>query len=169
MTPTKAMQGRLTRVFNACEAVATHEPPIPYRYSGAHNIQWLDSLSYAQGIGLPGAGRDCSSALSIALRAGGLCWNPRPPFPLSTAQFIQWGVPGPGVLLTMAVVNTQAMAHCAIRFNLDYAAKLGLGWNKSAGALAADGWFQAPHTGLNVGWLNLGDLGPYILRHWAGS
>lgn len=140
-----SLKPRVEAVYQECgRLVGT-----PYVFSGAHNSRWLPSLDYANGISAPGAGIDCSSGCSIALRAGGLCWSPRPPFPLSTANFIEWGDPGPGELMTLWVRNDSVEQHCGLQFH---------GFDQE--------WWQASNPRSGVGWLQL-DTAGFQARHWA--
>lgn len=137
-------------------------------------------LSYVFGAGHnaafdPTHGVDCSSGVSILLRAGGLLANPRAVLPYNTELLESWGVAGAGELITVAVEDTTAppkgnFHHCAIRFNVQAAHDHGLNWNL---ALASDGWWQAANAsrpaGHQVGWINLGPTAGFNLRHKAGT
>jgi hypothetical protein len=146
------MTDMLPRV-KLCYAKAGSLVGLPYVFSGGHNSLWLPSLSFAQGIGTKGAGVDCSSGVSIVLRAGGMCWNPRPPFPLSTGNLMEWGEEGLGLYMSVYVRNDAVEEHTGLWFNPRF---------------FEHEWWQAPHTGADVGWMTLDTTG-MIVRHWPNS
>ena len=152
LTPVeKDLLRRVKQVYVECgDLVGT-----PYRFAGGHNSLWLPSLSYADGIGAPGAGVDCSSGSSIALRAGGLCSNPRPPFPLSSGNFMGYGKPGAGRWLTVHA-NTH---HMGLEFTIPR--------SLDPTGFYQNQWFQAANPTAGVGWITLDTTG-MVSRHWPG-
>lgn len=128
---------------------------LPYVFSGGHNSQWKPSLSYATGIGAPGAGIDCSAGVSYVLRAGGFCWGPRAPLPLATGNFMEWGIEGVGKWLSLYCRNDSVEQHCGLRFSIGEP-----GFENT--------YWQAPHTGEDVGWLTL-DITDMRAAHWPST
>ena len=123
--------------------------PVPYQFSGGHNAEFAPSLSYAEGIGAPGAGVDCSSFASIVLRAGGILAIPRAPLPLDTADFLTWGLVGKGEYLTLWVRNDAEVEHCFLEFAFPHR------------------FCEAPHTGENCHWFTNADTSTFTARHWS--
>lgn len=143
---------RVKQVYVECGDLAG----VPYVFSGGHNPQFLPSLSFGNGIGAPGAGYDCSSGASTALRAGGLLAIPRAPVPLDTAQFLTWGQPGLGRWLTVWVRNDSVEQHMGLEFSI------------ATSGFYAKRWWQAANPRNGIGWLTLDTTG-MMPRHWLGA
>lgn len=154
------MLDRVKAVYRACGLLVG----LPYVFSGGHNPQFLPSLGYARGIGVPGAGYDCSSADSVGLRAGGLLFNPRPALPLSTVDFLEhWGKLGSGQWMTLHIINTPTEEHMAIQFNIPRPTPNDMFYDNQ--------WFQASNPENGIGWIPLSpeEIAASVQKYWPGS
>jgi cell wall-associated NlpC family hydrolase len=113
--------GVVATVIAAGNAIAT----TPYKWGGGHGA-WRDS------------GYDCSGSVSFALAGAGLLSSP-----LTAAQFMTWGDPGPGRYITIyASAGHVFMVVDGLRFDTS-GAQGGTRWQPAAGR--SYGGFTAVH------------------------
>lgn len=141
---TASMLDRVKAVYMECGDLTG----LPYRFSGGHNQLFLPSLDYAEGIGAPGAGVDCSAGASFALRAGGLLSVPRAVLPLATGNFVAWGDPGLGRWLTVWVRNDRAEQHMGFEFSIDLTGFYSKRFWQAANPRDGVGWIDLDTTGM---------------------
>lgn len=142
---------RLEKAYDAVNLVTRLK--IPYVYGGGHNPQFTPSGPINDPTQEP-YGLDCSGFASLILHDAGILAIPHAVWPLDTAEFETWGLPGEGRYLTLWVRNDSVEQHCALDFHGRPE------WTQR--------WAQAAHEGTLVGWLDFSPVS-FAPRHWPNT